>query len=409
MALPMYKNTLHLLENSDDSTSQSFALRNIARVFSQTQQLDSAICYYQQAIKIATPHTQSSLYNDLGILYIKTEKLEEAHECLQNAVRLCNNPKLLPPIYLTLGEYFIKTRQYDSATCYLNKSIKSPLLYTQAGSLYLFAEIEYQKQNYSKSIEYLKRYELLNDSITKNSHFENIRMTQSMFNYQRLTDEKNNYEKKAANRMIVIYQILIGTAILFIISFILYKRDEQKKKRLLDLKEQLYKQSQQYIEDNKLEIAMLEEKLFSGQEVISEVKKQLLEAQKLMLEMENRQITIKQNTLKILQQDFRKSSLYIKINKAENVLTESEWSELALLIDATFSNFTQRILELYQRISTEELRVCYLVKIGIPVKKIAILMSVTSSGVSQCRRRLYKKLTNEPENAEKFDSFIADF
>lgn len=209
--------------------------------------------------------------------------------------------------------------------------------------------------------------------------------------------------------MIVIYQILIGTAILFIISFILYKRDEQKKKRLLDLKEQLYKQSQQYIEDNKLEIAMLEEKLFSGQEAISEVKKQLLEAQKLMLEMENRQITIKQNTLKILQQDFRKSSLYIKINKAENVLTKSEWSELALLIDATFSNFTQRILELYQRISTEELRVCYLVKIGIPVKKIAILMSVTSSGVSQCRRRLYKKLTNEPENAEKFDSFIADF
>ncbi|MCD8268174.1 MAG: hypothetical protein LUD46_06720 [Parabacteroides sp.] len=175
------------------------------------------------------------------------------------------------------------------------------------------------------------------------------------------------------------------------------------------MKEQLYKQSQQYIEDNKLEIAMLEEKLFSGQEAISEVKKQLLEAQKLMLEMENRQITIKQNTLKILQQDFRKSSLYIKINKAENVLTKSEWSELALLIDATFSNFTQRILELYQRISTEELRVCYLVKIGIPVKKIAILMSVTSSGVSQCRRRLYKKLTNEPENAEKFDSFIADF
>ena len=179
-------------------------------------------------------------------------------------------------------------------------------------------------------------------------------------------------------------------------------------KKLLDLKEQQYKQSQQHIEDNKQQIKYLENALSNGQETLSDVKKQLFETQKLMLEMENRQISLKQNTLEILEHDLKKSALYIKIHKTETGLTESEWSELGLLIDATYSDFSKRIFDLSPYVSTEELRVCYLVKIGIPVKKIASLMRLTSSGVTQCRKRLYKKLTHEPENTEKFDQFIAD-
>ena len=64
---------------------------------------------------------------------------------------------------------------------------------------------------------------------------------------------------------------------------------------------------------------------------------------------------------------------------------------------------------LYPQISIEEIHICYLVKIQLSIKKIASIMHITSSGVSQCRRRLYKKFTGEPQNTEKFDKFIADF
>ena len=110
----------------------------------------------------------------------------------------------------------------------------------------------------------------------------------------------------------------------------------------------------------------------------------------------------------LVEQDLRKSTLYTKLHQTEEKMSYSEWSELFLLVDATYPNFKKGLLELCSRISLEELRICYLVKIDIPVKRIAILMNITSSGVSQCRRRLYKKLTKEAENAEKFDSFIAD-
>ena len=233
-------------------------------------------------------------------------------------------------------------------------------------------------------------------------------MVQSMFNYQHIADEKLKYEQEAARQMIIIYQILIITVFLFLTGFFFFKKEQKKKKKLLDLKEQQYKQSQQHIEDNKQQIKYLENALSNGQETLSDVKKQLFETQKLMLEMENRQISLKQNTLEILEHDLKKSALYIKIHKTETGLTESEWSELGLLIDATYSDFSKRIFDLSPYVSTEELRVCYLVKIGIPVKKIASLMRLTSSGVTQCRKRLYKKLTHEPESTEKFDQFISD-
>ena len=408
MALPLYKKTLSFLEKTNDSTSISFALRNIARVYAETHQRDSAICYYQQAIKMATPQSISALQNGLGSLYLQTEKYEEAYDCIQKAIQSCNSPKLLYPFYLNLGEYYYKTTQYDSAQHYLSYSLQSPILYTQAGSIYFLAQIEKQKLDFKNYLKYWDKYEQLRDSIDHDSHFENIRIAQSMFNYQRIADEKNKYEQEATRRMIIIYQILIIITVLSIIFFFYVKREQQKKKRLLDLKEKLYKQSLEYLEENKKKISLLEQELSSGKETIGDVKRQLFETTKLMLEMENRQISLKHDTMHLVEQDLRKSTLYTKIHQTEEKLSDSEWSELFLLVDATYPNFKKGLLELCSRISLEELRICYLVKIDIPVKRIAILMNITSSGVSQCRRRLYKKLTKEAENAEKFDSFIAD-
>lgn len=407
MALPLYKKTLSFLEKTNDSTNISFALRNIARVYTETQKLDSAIYYYQQAIKMATPQSLFSLQNDLGSLYLKTGRYKEAYNNIQAAIQSCNDPKISHSLYLSLGEYYYKTTQYDSAQYYLNYSLQSPITYTQAGSLYFLALIEKEKLDFKSYLKFWEQYEQLRDSIDHDSHFENIRIAQSMFNYQRIADEKNKYEQEATRRMIIIYQILIIITALSIISFFFFKREQQKKKRLLDLKEKLYKQSLEYLEENKKKIALLEQELSSGQETIGDVKRQLFETKKLMLEMENRQISLKHDTMHLVEQDLRKSTLYTKLHQTEEKMSDSEWSELFLLVDATYPNFKKGLLELCSRISLEELRICYLVKIEIPVKRIAILMNITSSGVSQCRRRLYKKLTKEAENAEKFDSFIA--
>ena len=87
-----------------------------------------------------------------------------------------------------------------------------------------------------------------------------------MFNYQRIVNEKSKYEKEATQRMILIYQVIIVFSIIFILSFIFFKKEQNRKKRFAHLKEEQYKRSQQYIEDNEKQISQLTEMLRSKQE-----------------------------------------------------------------------------------------------------------------------------------------------
>lgn len=412
LALPMQKKALYYInmEQKQDTVNMSYILRNTARTFTLMNLEDSAVIYHKQALKYSRPYNISSILVDLGNIYIYKNEYVEAKKYIDLAQNSTTILKTLYPIYLSKGKLLSAMGQLDSAKYYLTQCSQSSNIYTQAGSLYHLAQVALKENDLNNYVKYTETYSTLRDSITKHSHFENIRIAQSMFNYQRIAKEKDQFEKKAAQRMIFIYQVIIIFFLTIAIFIFIFKREKIKKKRLTELKEEQYKRSQQYIENNNKQIFQLTETLHSKQEEMSEVERQLYEARKLMLEMENRQIFEKQGTILLLEKDFHNSSIYIRIHREDDIqLSPSEWEELHQLIDATYPDFTNRLIRLYPQISIEEIHICYLVKMQLSIKKIAFIMHITSSGVSQCRRRLYKKFTGEPQNTEKIDRFIADF
>lgn len=412
LALPMQKKALYYInmEQKQDTVNMSYILRNTARTFTLMNLEDSAVIYHKQALKYSRPYNISSILVDLDNIYIYKNEYVEAKKYIDLAQNSTTILKTLYPIYLSKGKLLSAMGQLDSAKYYLTQCSQSSNIYTQAGSLYHLAQVALKENDLNNYVKYTETYSTLRDSITKHSHFENIRIAQSMFNYQRIAKEKDQFEKKAAQRMIFIYQVIIIFFLTIAIFIFIFKREKIKKKRLTELKEEQYKRSQQYIENNNKQIFQLTETLHSKQEEMSEVERQLYEARKLMLEMENRQIFEKQGTILLLEKDFHNSSIYIRIHREDDIqLSPSEWEELHQLIDATYPDFTNRLIRLYPQISIEEIHICYLVKMQLSIKKIAFIMHITSSGVSQCRRRLYKKFTGEPQNTEKFDRFIADF
>lgn len=412
LALPMQKKALYYInmEQKQDTVNMSYILRNTARTFTLMNLEDSAVIYHKQALKYSRPYNISSILVDLGNIYIYKNEYVEAKKYIDLAQNSTTILKTLYPIYLSKGKLLSAMGQLDSAKYYLTQCSQSSNIYTQAGSLYHLAQVALKENDLNNYVKYTETYSTLRDSITKHSHFENIRIAQSMFNYQRIAKEKDQFEKKAAQRMIFIYQVIIIFFLTIAIFIFIFKREKIKKKRLTELKEEQYKRSQQYIENNNKQIFQLTETLHSKQEEMSEVERQLYEARKLMLEMENRQIFEKQGTILLLEKDFHNSSIYIRIHREDDIqLSPSEWEELHQLIDATYPDFTNRLIRLYPQISIEEIHICYLVKMQLSIKKIAFIMHITNSGVSQCRRRLYKKFTGEPQNTEKFDRFIADF
>lgn len=412
LALPMQKKALYYInmEQKQDTVNMSYILRNTARTLTLMNLEDSAVIYHKQALKYSRPYNISSILVDLGNIYIYKNEYVEAKKYIDLAQNSTTILKTLYPIYLSKGKLLSAMGQLDSAKYYLTQCSQSSNIYTQAGSLYHLAQVALKENDLNNYVKYTETYSTLRDSITKHSHFENIRIAQSLFNYQRIAKEKDQFEKKAAQRMIFIYQVIIIFFLTIAIFIFIFKREKIKKKRLTELKEEQYKRSQQYIENNNKQIFQLTETLHSKQEEMSEVERQLYEARKLMLEMENRQIFEKQGTILLLEKDFHNSSIYIRIHREDDIqLSPSEWEELHQLIDATYPDFTNRLIRLYPQISIEEIHICYLVKMQLSIKKIAFIMHITSSGVSQCRRKLYKKFTGEPQNTEKFDRFIADF
>ena len=385
LALPMQKKALYYInmEQKQDTVNMSYILRNTARTFTLMNLEDSAVIYHKQALKYSRPYNISSILVDLGNIYIYKNEYVEAKKYIDLAQNSTTILKTLYPIYLSKGKLLSAMGQLDSAKYYLTQCSQSSNIYTQAGSLYHLAQVALKENDLNNYVKYTETYSTLRDSITKHSHFENIRIAQSMFNYQRIAKEKDQFEKKAAQRMIFIYQVIIIFFLTIAIFIFIFKREKIKKKRLTELKEEQYKRSQQYIENNNKQIFQLTETLHSKQEEMSEVERQLYEARKLMLEMENRQIFEKQGTILLLEKDFHNSSIYIRIHREDDIqLSPSEWEELHQLIDATYPDFTNRLIRLYPQISIEEIHICYLVKMQLSIKKIAFIMHITSSGVS---------------------------
>lgn len=372
LALPMQKKALYYInmEQKQDTVNMSYILRNTARTFTLMNLEDSAVIYHKQALKYSRPYNISSILVDLGNIYIYKNEYVEAKKYIDLAQNSTTILKTLYPIYLSKGKLLSAMGQLDSAKYYLTQCSQSSNIYTQAGSLYHLAQVALKENDLNNYVKYTETYSTLRDSITKHSHFENIRIAQSMFNYQRIAKEKDQFEKKAAQRMIFIYQVIIIFFLTIAIFIFIFKREKIKKKRLTELKEEQYKRSQQYIENNNKQIFQLTETLHSKQEEMSEVERQLYEARKLMLEMENRQIFEKQGTILLLEKDFHNSSIYIRIHREDDIqLSPSEWEELHQLIDATYPDFTNRLIRLYPQISIEEIHICYLVKMQLSIKK----------------------------------------
>ena len=113
MALPIQKKALYYLEQETklDSTNISFVLRNIARTYVQIEQKDSAILYFQKALKYSTSNNISSISLSLGNLHFDKGEYKEAHEYINKALSLATKKNIIDPyIFLKVNFIFLQNK-----------------------------------------------------------------------------------------------------------------------------------------------------------------------------------------------------------------------------------------------------------------------------------------------------------
>lgn len=419
-ALKMFKEAQKCDIALKDSANMVFNLRDIADSYRCIDQNDSSIYYFQKAYNLAEVQGNQKLMamvqNQMASLYSNLGKYDLARKLLQPSLDTLD-------IHSKSGIFSIASKLYhrmgyiDSASYYYNELLKCGTIYAKQTAHKGLAKIAILHDNPQKALLHLNQYIQYTDFIHQITDTENVRRLNSLYNYQ--LREKENNRLKIENKEkqnLIIYIISIG---LFIITslFAYLQRNKRKKqllkiqlKNLRQLKEEQYKKSSLFIEENKRKIEELEQKLQEADQTNHILRTQLKEQIELTL-YANKQAEIeltrrKQSNSTLLESEIYKyiqKQLTTKTNK--KLLSNNDWKELEKVINNTYEGFSKNLRNYYD-LNEHEYSVCLLIKINIPPIDIAKLTNHSKEAITSTRRRLYEKVFGKKGSPKDWDEFI---
>ncbi|MGM9759091.1 MAG: hypothetical protein ACI30I_03125, partial [Parabacteroides sp.] len=242
----------------------------------------------------------------------------------------------------------------------------------------------------------------------------------ALYTHQRI--EKENQRLQLRQKQLILYFVCGGCLVLLSAICLYYRhrkklfQEKEQALRLFTAEKEKYNQSLVCIEENERRIKLVEQELAQLSAERDHLTQKLLQTEKERLELSNRHIRIRRSERRLLEEQLRTSAIYLFFHlhlcvekETAGLVTEQHWDELRTQVDLAYDNITERLIRLYPQITTFELRLCYLVKIQLPMKRIAVILCRSLSGLSNCRSRLYKKIHNKEGHTDDFDKFIREF
>lgn len=115
-ALDAFNKSYHYSKLSADSVSMVYDLRDIGRVYTGLNNVDSTLCYYKKADQIAIKINNSYLIRiinqELTNIYTQLGEYEKANNAIKSSMRTLNNYPA--PYYATLADLYYATGKIDS-------------------------------------------------------------------------------------------------------------------------------------------------------------------------------------------------------------------------------------------------------------------------------------------------------
>jgi hypothetical protein len=176
--------------------------------------------------------------------------------------------------------------------------------------------------------------------------------------------------------------------------------------------EKRYKESKEQLEQNNIQLVKLEKELAKARGQHDEEATREIQLKSEILVLENQNIQTSRQRNELMESRLKRSPICLHIlSNAGNPnfnLSEEEWQQLAAIIDDTFSDYTARLLDL-AKLKPIEIRVCYLLKIGLQQADIAPIILRTKSAISMMCKRICQKLHLTENSAKDLYLFLQRF
>ena len=413
-----FYNAYGIFERINDQEGTVLALNSIGSYCYQQKNMEKAFFYYNKALgkarALKNSELISSVLNNMGLVLSSTNKKDKAEECFKEAIarnkasghlfRLASNYMNLGLIYLdegkyelfmtyyklataifirtgnanklalcylNLGDYYVKRKMSDSAVYFSKKAytigLDNNLKEVVTNSAQQLEQIYHTGKMTDSAYRYLRIHYIYKDSLDGEINSARLSKLELQYQYENSRrQEKLQQQKKDLYLSIII--ILIVSVL--IITFLFLSRQIVKNKNI-NLEKQLLSDD---LEFKNKELAVNVMNLLKKNEFIVEHTRRLIEIQHQTQEEDT-----KTNILQIIQSLQRDSG-------------EKAWDEFELRFRQVHSGFYDRLLKNYPDLTSNELKLCALLRLNLTTKEICELTGQRPASLEVARSRMRKKL-----------------
>lgn len=461
LAEPAIKEAYDYSILTKDSTNTSYFLSYLARVAGASYKWDSCIYYYNQAILMAEQSKSiralSLALHEISHPYIELSDYEQAIYYLKKAENIISNHNFdnISQTQFALGCAYIGTQNYDSATYYLNESLKADNIYIIARSYQNLYTLNEKQKKYENAIIYNDLYQIYADSLAKIMHIKDVAEIQAKYEHEKLENKNNQLEIRNGN--ILKYGLIILVFIISVIAIIIYvyqrkllykeryiqKNREQIKSYILTLSK-----NESTIKNNEKLIHVLTASLEENTELKDHLNDKTKEIDQILeinksLRIENNTLQknidrysyayltkgdidmdlftrlVKQNAYLLEHEKFLTEQLFSRIEilkqlrETPRYITDEQWVEIIDVVNMLYDNYTARLHTDFSLLTNEDLRYCCLMKLRLSIPIIAIETGISSASVTKRKQRIRDKINQckiAPLNKEQsIDAFLWNY
>ena len=304
------------------------------------------------------------------------------------------------------GTYYMFVSRLDSAFSCLNQSLKLSKSYSnKAAATKVLAQYYARVNKPVLAMKYALKSSEYNDSDLLAVRESQLQQIQAMYNYGRNQEIARKAELKAERITMLVYVLIAGGVVIFLLLTHLYRKQLKKKKEKILVTKHLYDDSLLKLRQKQEELELL--RTVNDRKVADVIKEKEQTIKKLEDDLKDIRDKYSNSSLSDVDILLKESSIYKRIKYLElhpkETMRENDWIELEETIEQLIPSF---IPLLKNRLNVIAYRICLLVKLEISTSSIAILLGLSSSAISKNRKVMLEKLCGRSGKPKDFDEYI---
>ena len=304
------------------------------------------------------------------------------------------------------GRYYMFVSRLDSAFSCLNQSLKLSKSYSnKAAATKVLAQYYARVNKPVLAMKYALKSSEYNDSDLLAVRESQLQQIQAMYNYGRNQEIARKAELKAERITMLVYVLIAGGVVIFLLLTHLYLKQLKKKKEKILVTKHLYDDSLLKLRQKQEELELL--RTVNDRKIADVIKEKEQMINKLEDDLKDIRDKYSNSSLSDVDILLKESSIYKRIKYLElhpkEIMRENDWIELEETIEQLIPSF---IPLLKNRLNVIAYRICLLVKLEISTSSIAILLGLSSSAISKYRKVMLENLCGRLGKPKDFDEYI---